>query len=185
MRFTLILWALCPLISFAQRPGRCSFPIDSLSPTLVLRSLAGVYDLEWISSSDAIRRQRLWLWRTLPNDRSINRPSLRPSSNDSLRFPLWGNLTSVTIPLAQQDSLRRTTDPLDPPVLLMSPWRPGDPPALLVGTEATRRPNVLALDGAGIGLWLSHADGGGLGGHYSPYGIVVTDSGYACARRIQ
>jgi hypothetical protein len=87
--------------------------------------------------------------------------------------------------LSAEDSLRRVTDPINPPVLLMTPFVRNDPPTLLIGTVTTRRPNVLSFDGAGVGLWLSHGSAGGFAGDYRPYGIVVTDSGTACARRVK
>jgi hypothetical protein len=186
MRFALLLWVLflLPDPAAAQNPpGRCAFGIDTLTSTIGLRSLAGAYDLDWISSSGMVRRERLWLWPTLSTDSSLTLPRIRPSPSDSLRYPLWGTTTHRSIPLNAEDSLRRVTDPISPPVLLITPFVRGDPPTLLVGTVTTRRPNVMSLDGAGVGLWLSHADGQGLAGKYRPYGIVVTDSGFACARR--
>ena len=185
MRFALILWMLFPVVSFAQNSGRCSFRIDTLTSAVGLRSLAGVYDLDWMSSSGLVRRERLWLWPTLSTDSTLTLPRIRPNPNDTLRYPLWGTMTPRSTELSAEDSLRRVTDPVSPPVLLMAPFVRGDPPTLLVGTVTTRRPNVMAFDGAGVGLWLSRADGRGLAGDYRPYGIVVTDSGFACASRVK
>jgi hypothetical protein len=182
--------ALLPLIllstpGLTQTTERCPFALDTLTSAVVLRSFSGIYDIEWRSSSGVVRGERLWLWPTLATDSSLTIPRIHPSPSDSLRFPLWGVTTSQSTPLSAEDSLRRVTDPINPPVLLMAPFVRNDPPTLLVGTVTTRRPNVLSFDGAGIGLWLSHGNVRGFRGDYRPYGIVVTDSGMACARRLK
>lgn len=185
MRLLPLLGLLHSVAALAQEPVPCSFPVTRLSPDFALRSLGGVYDLEWFSSSHTVRRERLWLWPSLPTDSSVALPGIRPTPNDSLRYPLWGTTTDRAMALSAEDSLRRHTDPLDPPVVLMAPFTRGDLPTLLVGTVATRRLNVLTFDGAGIGVWLSHADAAGLAGSYGPYGIIAEDSGFACARRVK
>lgn len=185
MRFVLPLLLSLAVPTLAQTPGPCSFIVDTLSVTMNVRTLRGVYDLDWHSSSGTVRSERLWLWPTLPTDSSFTTPAIHPSPTDSLRFPLWGTITPRTTALVAEDSLRRSADPISPPVLMMTPFVQGDPPALLIGTVTTRRPNVLSFDGAGIGLWLTHADARGLAGEYRPYGIVITDSGVVCARRVR
>src|SRR5690348_14481528 len=172
----------------AQGSAGCSFPLDTSSATAPpLRSLAGVFALEWHSvarvGAGRPPNGRLWLWATAATDSSVRHPGERPDPNDTLRFPLFGTVTrDVVIPAA--DSLRRSTDPIDPPVLLEA-GRAGEPPVLLFGTVATRQAGVMALDGAGVGVSLTHIGPRTFAGTFSAWGIIREDSGYMCARRVE
>jgi hypothetical protein len=189
MRRFLALLAIWPTIAASQQTGRCSFHIDSLPLAWeTLRSLAGAYDIEWRPdplSEKRFRGERLWLWHTSPFDSSLGKPTIRPPPDDTIHHVLWGVIGSGATPLTAEDSLRRASDPIAPPVLLLGPYRPGEPGTLLVGTIETRRPNVISLDGAGVGIWLSRADSNGFAGRYRPWGLLLTDSGYFCAKRIR
>lgn len=92
--------------------------------------------------------------------------------------------------LGTGDTLRRGTDPIFPPVLLRV-GRPIDPShptwpwlALLVETLETREPGVFYNDGAGVYVRLDHLGPAGFAGSYGSWGIILTDSGYVCARRV-
>lgn len=172
----------------AQGSAGCSFPLDTSSATaLPLRSLAGVFALEWHSVSKVGARRppdgQLWLWTTAATDSSLRHPGERPDPNDTLRFPLFGTVARDVV-IGAADSLRRSTDPIDPPVLLEA-GRAGEPPVLLFGTVATRQAGVMALDGAGVGVSLTHIGPRTLAGTFSAWGIIREDSGYVCARRVE
>jgi hypothetical protein len=189
MRLSILLLTVTAAPAFAQGIGPCSFPLDTTSArSPVLRSLAGVYDLQWhIRAKRGVRRPpqgRLWLWTTSPSDSSLNHPDARPAPNDTLVYPLFGTVVSPTVALTLGDSLLRTIDPIDPPVIVLT-GRHGDPPVLLFGTVTTRRAGVMALDGAGIGVWLSHVSAPTMAGTFESWGIALEDSGYLCARRVR
>jgi len=192
-RYRVTLWLLVLLSLLggttlaAQVRLKCSFPLDTSSASLPsLRALAGIYELEWhITAKEGSRRPpagRLWLWLASPADSSSNEPRYRPAPGDTIRFPLVGLVAPRKTPLSAGGSLRRTLDPIDPPVVLES-LRPGEA-ALLFGTVATRRAGVIVLDGGGIGVWLTHISPTTLAGEFSAWGIVMEDSGYLCARRV-
>jgi hypothetical protein len=188
MRLVTLLLTLSAAPAFAQGMGPCSFPLDTTqaSPP-VLRSLAGVYELEWHSRDQGAAhrspRERLWLWPTAPTDSSLDHPAARPAPDDTLRYPLFGTEAPLATAASAGDSLRAAIDPVDPPVLLMVGRGP-TPPILLFGTVATRRAGVVALDGAGIGVWLTHVSPRTFAGTFRAWGIVQEDSGYLCARRL-
>ncbi len=189
MRLAIVLLTLSSAPVFAQTSGPCSFPADTSRATLpALRSLAGVYELEWHSRGEGAThrplRERLWLWATAPTDSSLHDPSARPAPNDTLVYPLFGTEAPLATPNSAGDSLRAATDAVDPPVLLMA-GRRSNPPTLLLGTVATRRAGLVGVDGAGIGVWLTHVTPTHFAGTFGPWGIVVEDSGYLCARRLK
>ena len=189
MRILLAIVIVWPTLGLAQPPGRCAFRIGPLPVTpSVVRELAGVYDIEWTpmppGAGYGVRRERLWLWRTTSTDSSLTKPSIHPAPDDTLRYLLWGTTSSGALAAHLGDSLRHATDPISPPVLLAAPHLKAGEAILLVGTIADRRPNVRSTDGAGVGVWLTHADSSGFAGIYRSWGIVSTDSGFVCARRV-
>jgi hypothetical protein len=189
MRLSFLLLTVSATPALAQDIGRCSFPLDTTSASApALRSLVGVYDLEWhVRAKRGVRRPprgRLWLWPTAPTDSSLSHPDARPAANDTLVYPLFGTVVPPTVPLTLGDSLVHTIDPINPPVILLA-RRHADPPVLLFGTVATRQAGVIALDGAGIGVWLSHLSAHTIAGTFQSWGIAMEDSGYLCARRVR
>jgi hypothetical protein len=189
MRLAIFLLTVGAVPAFAQGIGRCSFPLDTTSGKAPdLRSLAGVYDLEWhVRAKRGARRPPLgwlWLWPTESTDSSSRHPEARPAPNDTLFYPLFGTVAPPTLSLTAGDSLLHTIDPIHPPVIVWAE-QAGDPPVLLIGTVRTRQEGVVALDGAGIGVLLSHLSTSTLAGTFQPWGIVLEDSGYLCARRIR
>src|ERR1044071_8002354 len=188
MRLSLILLTAIAAPAFAQGVGQCSFPLGGDSGTISLRSLAGVYALEWHSLSKRGDRRpphgQLWLWPAAPTDSALGHPAFRPDPSDTLVYPLFGTVTPSHLPPAANDSLRRVTDPIDPPILLLARHRE-DPPALLFGTATTRRAGVYVLDGPGIGVWLTHLSPRTLAGTFEAWGIAEEDPGYLCLRRIR
>ena len=191
----LLLTVAGATVARAQPSGRCGPVVgDSFPTALNIRSLAGLYELEWHPAPGPwrrdVRHERLWLWRTSPSDSSITSPGVRPAPNDTLRYPLFGAIAARNSTLGTGDALRRSTDPIIPPVLLFV-GRPIDPShrtrpwlVLFVETGETREPGIEHLDGSGIGVHLDHLWPEGFAGSYGPWGIVGTDSGYVCARRV-
>jgi hypothetical protein len=55
---------------------------------------------------------------------------------------------------------------------------------LAYGSVATRDGSI-SLDGAGVGLNVQRIDAAGLFGYWDAFGIIMTGSGYFCARRIR
>ena len=182
----MILFAffLVAVLAFAQQGERCDFPLDRRPSDTAPRSLDGVYDVEWRPDSGAVRSRRLWLWRTMPTDSSTRVPRVRPASGDTLRFLLWGSETTRAVEVSAVDSIRSATDPIDPPVLLLASPRRTDPPILVVGTLTTRRPNVMTLDGAGLGVSVTQVHSRGFSGRYRPWGYG-RETGFFCARRLR
>jgi hypothetical protein len=182
-------------IAAAQSSGHCR--IDSLTPlptTFSPRSLAGFYDVQWHPAKNGSqrqhRRERLWLWPTSPSDSSRGSTPIRPAPDDTLTYPLFGTFVAANASVAAGDTLRLTVDPISPPVMLVAGW-PRDTthktwPALvlLVGTIANREPNLIAMDGLGVGVQVRSLGTNGFEGIYDRWGIAVTDSGYFCAQRV-
>jgi hypothetical protein len=185
MRLCLIVTlAFVPLLpTGAQVSSSCSQVREAARGVAAGRALAGVYDVEWRPDSGAVRLERLWLWQTLPTDSARKPPYVRAAPDDTLRYFLWGTLRPRSVAPSGADSLRRITDPIDPPVLLVA-WPRSNELYLLVGTVTTRHPGMMAFDGAGVGIAVRQADTSGVAGRYAPWGITRTESGFFCARRI-
>ncbi len=191
-----VLLMVATTIARGQESGRCGFDTGTaLPPAVSPRSLAGLYQLEWHPVTNSwqrgVRRERLWLWLTSPSDTSVEGRGVRPAPGDTLVYPLFGaTLPDKASPTAG-DSLRRVTDPIFPPVLLFARWprdtirTRGSSLVLLFGTVTDRQPNVMSLDGPGVGVWLDRVRPDGIAGVYNRWGIVLTDSGFLCARRIR
>lgn len=184
----------------AQRPGPCKFDVGTpLQAAIDPRALAGGFDLVWYPASArfaaASRPHRLWLWRTLPTDSSSTRAGVRPGPEDTLTYPLYGATALPNDKHVSSDVLRRTTDPIFPPVLLLVTRPPDDPHAqwptllLLLDGVRNREPAPIAIEGIGIGVRLDHAGPLGFAGRYGPWmaaeGFSPVDSGYVCARRLR
>jgi hypothetical protein len=83
---------------------------------------------------------------------------------------------------------RASVDPVYPPIIALGTrgvyqGRPWLDLTLAVGSIGNARDGSMGLDGAGIGLNVQRVNSAGLVGYWDAYGIVLTGSGYFCARR--
>jgi hypothetical protein len=137
------------------------------------------------------------LWRTSESDSSVA-TGRRAVRGDTLRNLYFG-ATNVSFSVYQA-SFRRAHPPIPltrasvdpvvyPPVLGFAsrgsfgghPWLEF---TLAYGSVATRDGSI-SLDGAGVGLNVQRIDAAGLFGYWDAFGIIMTGSGYFCARRIR
>jgi hypothetical protein len=158
--------------------------------------LAGGYRLTLVSESLNSRGQRvsgvLWLWPSSAADSSVAR-GVR-AVGDPAVMPYYGN-TNINVdsfkasPETSQAYVRQHTDPVYPPVLVtfMRGEYEGKPRAELTlwyGSLANARDGRIGLDGAGYDFHVTEQSERGFSGRWGPAGIVATDTGYFCARRI-
>lgn len=123
------------------------------------------------------------------DSRSSTRTHIHPAAGDTDLHPVYGLMIPDTgaFTASRIGRLRAATDPIYPPVLLLShSSKTPQPPTrvLLIGTVSNRRDGIVDLDGAGLGMFVRHADAGEFRGVFQPWGIVVDDRGYFCARRV-
>jgi hypothetical protein len=158
-------------------------------------SIVGEYRIQWISIADKpprTSRLRLFLWKTSMRDSSTKEHKV-PALDDTVMHPIYGTLVPDSGKFSKDRvaRLRSEIDPMYPPVLLMtrssrkSPTRSNEWTVLLLDTVGNRRDDVVALDGGGTGMWIRDADANGFRGTFEPWGIVMDDKGYYCARRVQ
>ena len=195
MRTALLVFIVaCASAGFGRQGPRCDVEVgDPPAAILSPQSLVGSYDLEWLPAPpwpSTVRRERLWLWRTSSSDSSTKRGLIRAAPGDTLIYPLFGTVLPQRSRVSGGDSLRRATDAIFPPVLLYGDW-PHDSSGmtrlglvLLVGTITNRQPDVMSHDGGGVGVRLDRVGPHGFGGKYRAWGIIPTDSGYLCARKV-
>ena len=191
--FILVLSAAAA--AHAQSSQRCGSLVGGIQPTtLNPRLLAGTYDIEWHPTQRGeqrrLRQERLWLWQTTGSDSSTRDGGVKAAVGDTITYPLFGVTFPGTAKDVKSDSIRQSTDPIFPPVLLRIGW-PRDTTGktwpvlvLLFGTVANREPNLIAADGAGVVVHLDHVGADGFAGTYGPYGLALTDAGFLCARRV-
>ncbi len=196
MRHLLYLVVLiAPLSARAQAARQCRFQVGSPVPnTFNPRLLAGSYEIEWHPTKRArlrpVHRERLVLWLTSASDSSAQHGGAKAAPADTLTYPLYGTILQTGSSVPTVDSLRRSTDPLSPPVLLFVGWprdttgRTWPSLVLFVGTVMNRQPGVLAADGSGVGITLARLGLEGFAGTYGPAGLALTDAGFLCARRV-
>jgi len=190
-----LLSVVAATTGYAQGSRRCGFDLGSpLPPPINARSLAGEYQIEWHpirrAGQRSVRREGLWLWRTSTSDSSLQRGGIKPAPGDTIRYALFGARFPDNSNGPTSDALRRATDPIFPPVLLEAGWAPdtsrttSPPLVLLFETIANRQPDVISLDGVGVGVIIEHVGTAGFSGSYDRWGIALTDSGFFCARRV-
>jgi hypothetical protein len=190
-----LLSVIATTSGYAQGSRRCGFDLGSPLPAPInARSLAGQYQIEWHPIRRArqrpVRREGLWLWPTSPSDASLQRGGIKPAPGDTIRYALFGTTFPDNANRPTSDALRRATDPIFPPVLLEVGWAPdtsvstSPPLVLLFETVANRQPDVMSLDGVGVGVSVQHVGAAGFSGSYDRWGIALTDSGFFCARRV-
>ena len=196
MRYLLYLLVLIPPLSArAQSAVQCRFEVGSPVPSVLNpRLLAGSYQIEWHPTIRtrlrAVRRERLELWRTSESDSSTKHAGAKAAPGDTLDYPLYGTMRPIGAQGATLDSLRRSTDPLFPPVLLFVGWprdttgRTWPSLVLLVGTVRTRQAGLISADGSGVGITFARVGLEGFAGTYGPWGLAQTDAGFVCARKI-
>lgn len=176
----------------APAPCEALPPVDFV-PGWNPRALAGEYRITWVSQAGAEpaqRRDRLWLWPTSMRDSSTVRHR-GPASGDTVQHPLYGFMRSDTgrFDASQVEELRRTIDPIYPPVLLYTTpkgitfLRDNPLGVLLLGTAGNRRDGAVVLDGLGMGMEILEANAEGFRGNFGRWGVASTDSGYFCAQR--
>lgn len=117
---------------------------------------------------------------------------IHPAAGDTGLHPLYGLIVpdEGAFTPSRVEQFRTAIDPIYPPLLLLA-WRsrsPNVPPrdwtVLLIGTVGNRRDDAMMLDGAGLGMWVRQAEPDEFRGFFKPWGIVVDDEGYYCARRV-
>ena len=164
-------------ISADGAPGRYAFTVHSLGPEHRDQSVTGI----------------LQLWATSSADSSPS-TGKRAAAGDTVRIPLFGatNLDLYRFRVGEpsdEASLRERTDPVFPQVMATTTGGVIDGQAwstftFWVGSVVNRRDGVMALDGAGHHFTIFERDATGFRGTFGPAGIVQTESGYFCARRI-
>jgi len=159
-----------------------------------VRQLAGGYRLQVVSEgpehTGRAVRGVLWLWPTSSRDSSV-RTGRRAVAGDTARHPLFGatdlRLWDVTRRgPSDERRLRARTDPVYPQVMAMDGvgFR-SEEASLWVESVANMRDGSVMLDGAGYLLLVTAHDSAGFRGRWGPAGIVRTESGYFCARRLR
>jgi hypothetical protein len=135
----------------------------------------------------------LQLWPTSSAD-SSPATGERPRAGDTRRFPLFGatNLDLYKFRVEESSAEvndRARTDPLYPKVMAtvsgnVIGGRQRSTLALWIASSMNRG-GVDVRDGAGHHFTVLVQDTSGLRGTWEPAGIVLTDSGYFCARRVR
>jgi hypothetical protein len=157
-------------------------------------TLAGQFRVEWIVEAGTKSRTdslRLFLWKTSMRDSSI-RQRKSPAPGDTLAHPLYGVMVrdSGEFNGERIEQLRRAIDPVYPPVLLTARIGNHDQSGdrfwtvLEIDTSDNRRDGVIVTDGVGIGAYVREANQREFRGTFGPWGIVETDRGHYCARRV-
>jgi hypothetical protein len=168
---------------------------STIAPDWDPLTMTGEYRVQWISTSGQHResaRLRLFLWKASRRDSSPNEHK-RPAVGDTVTHPLYGVMVrdSGNFTPARIELLHSGVDPIYPPVLLDAPiskttgQRMRNWIALLLHTVGNRRDDVMGEDGGGTGMIVKQIDADGFKGTFEPWGIVVGDKGYYCARRVR
>ena len=158
-------------------------------------TMAGEYRVQWISTSGQRResaRLLLILWKTSMRD-SSPKEHKRPAVSDTVTHPLYGVMVrdSGKFTPARIDRMHSAVDPIYPPVLLDAPiskttrQRMRNWIVLLLDTVGNRRDDVMGEDGGGTGMFVKQIDLDGFKGTFEPWGIIVGEKGYYCARRVR
>ncbi len=180
-----------------------SAPCDSVSDTLPPdQSLEGLEDryrltlvkTQGVSEPNGTFDGWLYLWRTSSLDSSVA-TGKHATPGDTTRALYFGT-TDVDLDAAEavpgvfifpNPPDREDIDPVYPDILGVvrrgvDEGRPWAEFVLLVWTINNRRDGRHGNDGAGVGLSVERVDSTGLFGDWGAWGIVMTGSGYFCAR---
>jgi hypothetical protein len=187
--------------TYGQASG-CKPPTDTTPPSRI-RLDRGEYRLTLVGAAGRWKSRsttgRLWLWPTSSMDRSPRTGQV--AVGDTAKTPFYGaveklDFEKVGAPVSDDAGTTPASsrDPVFPGVLVLTdaPEHEAtndgvvtlDQVVLTIGTVSNERTELDVTDGAGIGLWVRHADSTGFSGTWDNWGIVVGGNGYYCAVRV-